>query len=62
MTPALFRRTSRRGSLAVKVSAADLMEAKEVRSSSRKVICASGTRILMSAMAASALEGVRAAR
>ena len=38
------------------------MEAKGVRSSDRKVIVAPGTAALMSAMAVSALEAVRAAR
>ena len=62
MTPALLMRRSRREERAVNVSAACLMEAKEVRSRGRKVMLLLGTAAWMSAMAASALDCVRAAR
>ena len=62
MTPALLTRISSRSDFARNWSAACLIEAKEVRSICRKVMLLFGTLCLISAMAASALEGVRAAR
>ena len=60
--PALLIRMSRRLEWEVKSSAAFLMEAKEVRSSCMKVMVLFGTAFVMSEMAASAFEAVRAAR
>ena len=60
--PALLMRRSRRLERAVKSSAAALIEAKEVRSRWMKEILLLGTALVISAMAASALEAVRAAR
>jgi hypothetical protein len=63
MIPALLTRMSRRDSRALKVSAAEAMEEKEVRSSGRWMISqALGTADWMEEMAVVALEGVRAAR
>jgi hypothetical protein len=63
MIPALLTRMSRRDSRALKVSAAEAMEEKEVRSSGRWMISqALGTADWMEEMAEVALEGVRAAR
>ena len=61
--PALLIRMSRRVSRARKVSAAEAMEEKDVRSRGRCMISqALGTAVLMDWMADWALEGVRAAR
>lgn len=60
--PALFIKMSRRSEFDMKVSTADRIEAKDERSRDRNVIGASGTAALMSAMADSAFEAVRAAR
>jgi hypothetical protein len=62
MTPALLTRRSRRFSLLLKVSAAEAMEEKEVRSRERWSISVLGARVLISWIAAVALEAVRAAR
>jgi hypothetical protein len=63
MIPALLTRISRRDSRDLKVSAAEAMEEKEVRSSGRWMISqALGTADWMEEMAEVALEGVRAAR
>jgi hypothetical protein len=63
MMPALLMRMSRRVSRDLKVSAAEAMEEKELRSRGRWMISqAVGTWDLISAMADSALEAVRAAR
>ena len=62
MTPALFTSTSKRFSFDLKVSAALLMEAKDVKSRGRCSISASGESFLRSAIAALALDSVRAAR
>jgi len=62
MMPALFMRMSRRSDWEVKVLTAFWMEAKDVRSSSRKVMEALGTAVLICEMEASAADLLRAAR
>lgn len=55
-------RTSSLSDWALNVSAAIFTDSREAKSSSRKVILALGTVLLMSSIADSALDGVRAAK
>ncbi len=62
MMPALLIKRSSRSEEARKVSEASLTDLRLARLSGRKVMLALGTTALMSQIAASALEGLRAAR
>lgn len=62
MTPALLMRISSLSDLPLNVSAAVFTDSREARSRCRKVMLALGTVPLISAMADSALDGVRAAK
>ena len=60
--PALLTKTSRRCDCEVNCLAASAMDAKEARSRFKNEILALGTAAVISLMASSALDGVRAAR
>jgi hypothetical protein len=62
ITPALLIKMSRRDERVLNSSAAFLIAANEDKSSCKNDIRDSGTAVLISAIAASAFDGVRAAR